>query len=66
MSLNRTMVVSVAWMLIVLVIGLVVQVESWRGWFVVSMLALVPSLTLMHFGQALALTTSEAIDNARR
>jgi hypothetical protein len=66
MSLNRTLVVSVAWMLAVLVIGLVAQVESWRGWFIVSILALGPSLTLMHFGKSLALTTSEAIDEARK
>ena len=66
MSLNRTLVVSVAWMLAVLAIGLAVQVESWRGWFVVSLIALGPSLTLMHFGRALALTTTEAIDKARR
>jgi hypothetical protein len=66
MSLNRTLVVSVAWMLAILVVGLVAQVESWRGWFVLSLIALGPSLTLMHFGKTLALTTSEAIDKARR
>jgi len=53
-------------MLAVLVIGLVAQVESWRGWFAVSIIALGPSLTLMHFGKTLALTTSESIDKARQ
>ena len=66
MSLNRTLIISVAWMLAVIVIGLVAQVESWRGWFILSIVALGPSLTLMHFGRALAVTTSEAIDQARR
>ena len=66
MSLNRTMVVSFAWMLAVLVIGLIAQVESWRGWLLVSVLALGPSLTLMYFGRTLALTTSQSIDDARR
>jgi hypothetical protein len=66
MSFNRIMVVSLAWMLAVLVTGLVVQVESLRTWFVVSVVALGPSLTLMHFGRAHAPTTSQAIHDARR
>jgi hypothetical protein len=66
MSFNRIMVVSIAWMLAVLAIGLVVQVESLRGWFLVGLVALGPSLSLMYFGRALAPTTSEAINDARR
>jgi hypothetical protein len=66
MSFNRIMVVAIAWMLAVLAIGLVVQVESLRGWFMVGVVALGPSATLMYFGRALAPTTSQAIDEARR
>jgi hypothetical protein len=66
MSFTKIAIVSVAWMLAVLVTGLVVQVESMRAWFVVSVVALGPSLTLMHFGRAAAVTTSQAINEARR
>lgn len=66
MSFNLIVLVSVAWMLVVLAAGLVGQVESLKAWFMVSVVALGPSLTMMHFARTLAPTTSEAIHDARR
>jgi hypothetical protein len=66
MSLTKLVVVSVAWMLVVLAAALIAPVESLRAWFVVSVVAVGPSLTWMYFGRAVAPTTSQVIHDARR
>jgi hypothetical protein len=66
MMLNKTTVASLAWTIAVIVVALITDIQSLKGWLTVGLFALVPPAILMHFGKPVPLTTSEAISQARR
>jgi hypothetical protein len=63
---NKTAIAAIIWTLAIGVAGLGAGVESGMGWLMVTVLALGPSLTVLHFWKDSPQTTSEAIQEARR
>ena len=65
MTLNQTKALAAAWTAGIGVAALFANIGSPTGWLLASIVAFGPSLTLLHFGQEPALTTSQRINNAR-
>jgi hypothetical protein len=57
---------AAAWILVILAAALFARVGSAAAWFVVSIVALVPCVVMLHFWQVVPQTTSESIHDARR
>jgi len=63
---NKKYSLAVGWTLAVLITGLVASVASPTAWLIVGVVALGPSLVLLHLSRELRQTTSESIQEARR
>jgi len=63
---NKKQTLAVGWTLAVLITGLVASVGSPTSWLIVGVVALGPSLVLLHLSRELSQTTSQRIQEARR
>lgn len=57
---------TIAAMLTVLTLAFVMNIETGRSWAIVGLVTIAGAAVLLHLTKPLALTTSEAISNARR
>jgi hypothetical protein len=66
MTFNKVSAAALAWFTAAMLIALSSGVGSLGVWFVVAVFAIGPAALMLHFGRAVARTTSQAIAEARR
>lgn len=63
---QKSSIVSLAWILVLVATALATSVDSLRGWLAVSALACGPAAMLLHFANVVPLTMTETIQQGRR